>query len=133
MTHIARVFAAFTLPALLGACTIIPASVDPRNTPAPAASAVALGQPVMVGALVVTPIEVIEDSRCPINARCVWAGRLVVATRIAGSGRNEAANLTLGEPYSANGETVVLASGNPAPETGREIAMADYRFTYETR
>ena len=45
-----------------------------------------LGQPTRVGRLVVTPLRVAEDSRCPINARCVWAGRAVVQTRIDGPG-----------------------------------------------
>ena len=27
------------------------------------------------GGLRVRPLEVLEDSRCPQNARCVWAGR----------------------------------------------------------
>ena len=38
----------------------------------------------------VRPLEVVEDSRCPQNARCVWAGRLRVRVDIEGVGEREA-------------------------------------------
>lgn len=142
------------LLATLGACTIIPQVADPRSTPAPVApvtvpvppaptappapavsrsSGTAIGQTVRVGAMALIPQDVIEDSRCPSDARCVWPGRLVVTTRIDGAGWSDTAALTLGEPYMTHGVAVTLVSGNPAPQTGREIAKADYRFTYDVR
>ena len=53
---------------------------------APEGSAVAPGHPVAVADLIITPLSVVEDSRCPINARCVWAGRIVVETQVDGAG-----------------------------------------------
>lgn len=72
-----------------------------------------IGEPTRIGALVVTPQAVLEDSRCPINARCVWAGRLVVKSRIDGAGWRETVNLTLGEPYRTHGTGIALVSGEP--------------------
>ena len=88
-----------------------------------------------VGPVVATPMEVVEDSRCPINARCVWAGRLMVRTRIDGAGWRDTADLTLGEPWSTHGSVIALTSGNPAPEIGegKEITKDAYRFTYEMK
>lgn len=37
----------------------------------------------------VRPLEVLEDSRCPQNARCVWAGRLRVRVNVEGAGERE--------------------------------------------
>lgn len=37
----------------------------------------------------VRPLEVLEDSRCPQNARCVWAGRLRLRVAIEGVGERE--------------------------------------------
>ncbi len=38
------------------------------------------------GGLRVRPLEVTEDSRCPQNARCVWAGRLRLRVAVEGTG-----------------------------------------------
>jgi hypothetical protein len=121
--------------AALSACMVIPDSAIAGSAPAAEGSRVTLGQAVRVGAVIVTPQEVVEDSRCPINARCVWAGRLVVRTRIDGAGWRETDNLTLGEDYGTHDVVFALVSGEPAPEAGedREIKPADYRFTFEAR
>ena len=117
--------------ALLSGC------VTYRNTgtpdgPAPAieGTAVALGQPVQVGRLVATPIAIVEDSRCPADARCVWAGRLVVSTRLQGPGWRETPELALGEPYATHATTITLISGRPERQAGSEIAPERYRFAY---
>jgi predicted small secreted protein len=41
------------------------------------------------GGLRVRPLEVLEDSRCPQNARCIWAGRLRVRVAVEGVGDRE--------------------------------------------
>ena len=134
MTKHARLLAPALLAALLGACTIIPDPARPQSaTVPPPGGAVALGQPVTVGSLVATPLEVVEDSRCPVNARCVWAGRLVVRTRIEGQGWNQTSDLVLGEPYPTRGGTLALVSGDPSPEAGTPTPREAYRFVYEPR
>ena len=50
---------------------------------------VRIGQTASVGLVHVTPIQVIEDSRCPINARCVWAGRTRLSVKIDLGSRSE--------------------------------------------
>jgi hypothetical protein len=37
----------------------------------------------------VRPLEVLEDSRCPQNARCVWAGRMRLRVAIEGVGERD--------------------------------------------
>ncbi|MFO6447151.1 hypothetical protein ACLBKU_08405 [Erythrobacter sp. NE805] len=133
MTRATRLLAPALLAAVLTACTIIPDAPMPESLPAPPASPVALGQAVQVGAVVATPMEVVEDSRCPANARCIWAGRLVVRTRIDGAGWRETGDLALGEPFAVRGVTLALTSGNPAPTTDAKPAPSEYRFTFEAR
>ena len=41
------------------------------------------------GGLRVRPLEVLEDSRCPQNARCVWAGRLRLRVSVEGVGERD--------------------------------------------
>lgn len=135
MKHIARILTPLALLTALGACTIIPAGTGVESASLPQGSVAALGQSVQVGALVVTPQSVVEDSRCPINARCVWAGRLIVKTRIDGKGWRETADLTLGEPYATHGTALALTSGEPGRMAGegRETKPGDYRFGFEAR
>lgn len=124
------VFAAIA-PALLAACAVVPA---PDTTPpAPSGTAVALGQKVRVGDVAVTPVSVVEDSRCPINARCVWAGRLVVRTQVDGDGWRDTADMRLGETFGTHGRVIALTSGEPGKTTERETPPEAYRFTYEVR
>jgi hypothetical protein len=88
---------------------------------------------VRVGGLIATPLKVVEDSRCPMNARCVWAGRLIVETRIDGTGWRETANLTLGQIYATHGQMLALAAVTPEKTTDHQMEPREYRFNYERR
>ncbi|HEV2044352.1 MAG TPA: hypothetical protein VGR05_06700 [Sphingomicrobium sp.] len=92
-----------------------------------------LGQPTRVGALVVTPQALVEDSRCPINVRCVWAGRLVLKTRIDGAGWRETVDLILGEPHSTHGAGLALVSAEPGKIAGAEPSPPASLFGFEPR
>lgn len=117
--------------ALVGCATYQTGPTVDDGRAAPAGTAVGLGQPVRAGSLVITPKAVSEDSRCPENARCVWAGRLIVSTRIDGTGWRETAPLTLGVPHATHGTTITLVSGLPEKQAGQENAPEAYRFTFE--
>ena len=122
---------ALAASALIGACTLVP---PPNSTlPQPQGYAVPFEVPVRVGDLVVTPKKLVEDSRCPMNARCVWAGRVVVTARIVGPGFSDTADLTLGEPFGTNGKMLALVSVQPEKTTQAEIVPRDYRFAFEAR
>lgn len=126
-----RSFLALAAPALLAACMVLPA---PDTTPPlPPGSAVALHQKVRVGDITVTPVAVVEDSRCPIDARCVWAGRLVVRTQIDGDGWRDTADMRLGETFGTHGRVIALVSGEPGKTAERETPPEAYRFTYDAR
>lgn len=117
----------------LAACAMIPDAPIVEGTPRTELSPVGLNQPVYVGEIVVTPKRVVEDSRCPMNARCVWAGRLIVETRVDGAGWRDTTNITLGETYATHGHVIALVSGEPGRMTDAEPQPGDYRFVYEPR
>ncbi len=116
---------------LLAGCATAPGHPSAENAPPIAHGQVALGQPVQVGILVAKPTKVVEDSRCPMNARCVWAGRVVLSTRIEGAGWHETADLTLGEAYSTHGTSITLVSVSPDRMAGAETGPIGYRFGFE--
>ena len=115
---------ALPLAALLAAC--VSSDFDPLE-----GMPVALGETVRVGSVLATPTRVVEDSRCPYDVQCIQAGRLVVSTRLDGSGWAETVPLTLGEPYAVGGTTVTLISGRPEKFSERDTPRHEYRFIFE--
>lgn len=120
---------ALAIPAL-GACVVVPDAPNVVGNPWAEGTPVPLGQPVKVGDIVVTPMRVVEDSRCPINARCAWAGRLIVETRIDGAGWRDTTQITLGEDYGTHDRVVKFAAAQPDVTTQSAIRPDQYRFTY---
>lgn len=96
------------LPVLLAACAPVE---SPANAPANGVVVARLGETVRLGDVRVRPIAVTEDSRCPRDATCVWAGRLRL--RVAISGVAGEPVLTLGEPYRLRTGTLTLVSAIP--------------------
>jgi hypothetical protein len=76
---------------------------------------------------------VLEDSRCPVNADCVWAGNAKVALDVVGAqGRSETITLnTELEPRTARVGSfeLRLISLAPRPELGVPIPMREYTVT----
>jgi len=60
-----------------------------------------LGETARLGDVTVRPIAVIEDSRCPRDVTCVWAGRLRLRAAVSGVGGE--AELILGQPIALPG------------------------------
>jgi len=111
--------------ALLGGCvTGSPPFSAERST-------FAIPTGVHVGKLVAVPQVLLEDSRCPMNARCVWAGRVVLSTRIYGPDFDETVPLALGEPHALHGTSITLVSVLPERQAGEEIPAPTYRFAFE--
>ena len=63
------------------------------------------------GGLTIRPIDVKEDSRCPADVDCVWAGQLVLRADVSGTERE----FTLGTPLETPQGTVLLAIAKPYP------------------
>lgn len=81
------------------------------------------------GGLRVRPLEVLEDSRCPQNARCVWAGRLRLRVNVEGVGDREIAD-DAGALQTPRGSFELVAV-SPGPWTDwPEGAKPPYRFGF---
>lgn len=69
-----------------------------------------------------------EDSRCPKNVNCVWAGQVITTLSVNG----ESVELTLGgkdkgkSTHAVNGHTIQLQKVSPYPEGSQKIEAADY-------
>lgn len=95
----------------------------------------ALGEPQEAGRyegdLVMTPLEVIEDSRCPIEAECVWEGRVLLKSELRMGHEIITVELTTEEALRINGGMLSIAE--VAPEQSVEwspIPSENYRFGF---
>ena len=88
------------------------------------------GQTVAVGGPKVTPLAVLEDSRCPAGVQCVWAGRVRISARIDLGSGSETHELTQGMPVPVADGTLELVQVQPAKpgSSAGPLASADYRF-----
>lgn len=107
---------------LLSACANVP--------PAEAGFAAGLGQVASVDGLRVRPLQIVEDSRCPINAVCVWAGRLIVRAEVRGGSWREIRDLELGKPQNIADGQLTLVAAEPGKMAGAETDLRAYRFTF---
>lgn len=91
---------------------------------------VAIGERAMVDGPIVEPVAVIEDSRCPADVTCAWAGRIrVEMIWHRGNGAKQRFIAELDEPTPLADGQFTLDAVRPDRHSGREIAHADYRFS----
>ena len=107
----------------LAAC----ASVPPAN----AGPTAGIGNVAATNGLRVRPIAVVEDSRCPINAICVWAGRLVVRSEVSGGNWHRTHDQELGKPQQIADGSLTLISAEPSKLAGIATDPRAYRFTFD--
>lgn len=100
---------------------------DDRFTLAP-------GEMVRVGGAELRFVAVTEDSRCPIDVVCIWAGQVTVELALGGAGGDRVVSLTLGPETEArfalpNGLEIVLLEVAPAAVSTAPIAPGAHRAT----
>lgn len=81
----------------------------------------------------VTPKEVLEDSRCPVDAVCVWEGRVRISATVVSEIAASTQEFVLREPVVFEGEEVTLLGVTPDARTGAELKGGDYVFTFEIK
>ncbi len=77
--------------------------------------------------------EILEDSRCPEGATCIWEGRVSAIVEITENGSPYQMVLTqpgLTDEYTEETykEYRLTFKVEPYPEVGKEIATSDYRL-----
>lgn len=97
---------------------------DGRNVP--------LGRAAYVDGPIIRPVKVIEDSRCPVNARCIWAGTVKIEAIWVRTDQDRKIELELGKPMQLADGSLELTDVTPSRMAGegRELKPADYRFSF---
>ena len=88
-----------------------------------------LGQTVRFGSMKVTPLKVLEDSRCPMEARCVWAGRVRLSVRVTTGAGTTVQELTSDKPLPVADGVLELQGTMPPRSTQYPLKPREYHFT----
>lgn len=112
------------------------------STGAPATQAASLNQEIQLAPteraayeqqnLTVEFVRVVEDSRCPTDTTCVWAGevKVQVATRL-GSAEAVQHEIKAGEHATVGAFRVFVVNVQPGRLSTREIPQQEYRVTFK--
>lgn len=122
---------AATLPAtlLLAACV---ATSEPEIPGCYEGPCVAIGESQQLPGIEVVPLEVLEDSRCPIEAECVWSGELRLHVQLTLGHEVITSEITTLEPMIINGGALALVEAAPdASSQWPDLSPEDYRFRFE--
>ncbi len=78
----------------------------------------------------ITPLQIIEDSRCPQGVQCIWAGRVVVKARIAEGDFSKEYNFAEGEGVTTDLGEITMMKVSPVPVHNKPLKPEDYQMTF---
>ncbi len=81
----------------------------------------------------IAPIEVVEDSRCPVdeNIRCIQAGTVRVRTKVTNKNGERILIFTIGAAITSKTETIELLEVLPPARAEVPILANEYRFVFK--
>ncbi|MBA4163965.1 MAG: hypothetical protein C0510_04955 [Erythrobacter sp.] len=81
--------------------------------------------------LAVTPLEVIEDSRCPKDVQCVWQGRMMLRAQLDLGHERINVEIDSSKPLRIHGGFLSIAEiARAAPVQGKPSRAKDYLFRF---
>ena len=99
--------------------------------PQKAAVSAQVGETVSALGVSITPLEV-NDSRCPQDVQCIWAGMVTVKVRISSGLGESTAKLEVGGSITTEAEIITLTDVEPAVRNaGVEIPQSDYLLFFK--
>ncbi|MBA3732777.1 hypothetical protein H0W91_00140 [Patescibacteria group bacterium] len=87
-----------------------------------------LNQRILINGIYITPLTVVEDSRCATGVQCVWAGRVRLTVRLQSGSNLKDMTLINGTPVIFDGKNITLQS--VIPEKTQSTTPLDYRFIF---
>jgi hypothetical protein len=89
-----------------------------------------LNQKILNNGVYITPLEIVEDSRCPVDVTCIWAGQVRLKTKLQIGSDEQEVTLTLGTGITLAGKSTTLIEARPAKNSKIQVPAADYSFTF---
>jgi hypothetical protein len=118
-------FAACPTPVVATSTTPTPTPVSTSATSTP----IAIGKSATVRGTTIGVLELVEDSRCPVDVQCIQAG--TVRVRVAIDAMNRDFIFTLGQLQVVGTSAITLVAVNPIEKNSKKVVpLSDYRFTF---
>jgi hypothetical protein len=117
-------------PYLLATATLAGCVTYTANSSPDGLVRAAIGQTVYADGPRVTPLAVLEDSRCPADVDCAWAGQVRLSVRVNLGSRSQTMELTSHRPVRVADGTLELVEVLPARNSKAAISGRDYRFAF---
>ncbi len=76
-------------------------------------------------------LRVFDESRCPTDVTCIWAGTVKVEILSVSGLGTSTATITLGETFTTEAEQITFKEATPYPKSGSTIKQEEYRVTFE--
>ncbi len=76
-------------------------------------------------------IKVLEDSRCPSDVMCVWAGILKVSMIVVEDGVDRSMDIALGETQRTTRARISFLDAVPLPRAGAPVDSSEMVFTFD--
>jgi len=89
-----------------------------------------INQKILNNGVYITPLKVVEDSRCPSDAACLIAGTVKISVKLEIGTKTETATLELDKAFISSNKTITLTNVSPDTLSTKTIAEKDYIFTF---
>ncbi len=113
------------------ACPASPSDLSQNDAPKDTKIDHVLGETREYNGINITPVSIKEDSRCKDGMQCIWAGRLIIDTKI------ESSNTTSSNPVAKFfSNTIELEMGKPYIYEGKSVTLLeeqDHKFKFEVK
>jgi len=113
------------------ACPATSTTTNSGATSSPTTVEAKINKKVVAGALSLTVLEVVEDSRCPIDVQCIQAGTVRIKVLLASGLGEGAITMTLNTPITTEAEEITLVSVTPTKLSTHTTASSEYTFTFK--
>ncbi len=90
-----------------------------------------IGHAVTESGVTITPLEVLEDSRCPSDVQCIWAGTVKLRATLKDASGTSEQIFELGQPVTTEAEVITLTEVTPYPKSGEIISTPQYVFRFQ--
>ena len=93
-------------------------------------SPASLQETVQTGKVALTPLEVLEDSRCPIDVQCIQAGTVRVKVRVVSGADEREIEFIPGIVVIIDADSITLEEVLPERVSTEAFDASDYRFVF---
>jgi len=80
----------------------------------------------------ITPIKIVQDSRCPPDVTCIQAGTIKLAVNLTRDTSEKSVELTLNDRISFEGTSITFTKATgPSPVKENSVRDTEYQYTFE--